>query len=71
MHGLVRVVVMARGRHKALSLLKKAGLGRVAFLSPSASVVEHSAATTLNRVLVCDVRTMYLRVEYYQPYKGR
>jgi hypothetical protein len=67
MHGLIRVVVMACGRHKALSLLKRAGITRCAFLSPSSSLIEHSAAL-LNRVVATDVRTMYLRPEYYREF---
>jgi hypothetical protein len=80
MHGLVRVVVMAKGRHKALETLKRSGVKRMAFLQPSASVVELEALETamervriiipkLPLVLACDVRTMYLRVEYYREFK--
>lgn len=70
MHGLIRVVVMAKGRHKALSILKREGIRQTAFLRPTLSIVEHQAAI-LNRVVVADIRLMYLKPTDYREFKEK
>lgn len=69
MHGLVRVVVMARKRHTALTILRRVGISRVAFFCPSKSIVEHDAAVE-RKVMVTDLRTGYLRPGDYQEFHG-
>jgi hypothetical protein len=65
LHGLIRVVVKAGNRHKALSTLHKAGIKQCYFFTITWSAVERAAAKP-NAILACALPFMYLKAEHYE-----
>jgi hypothetical protein len=65
LHGLIRVVVKAGNRHKALSTLHKAGIKQCYFFTLTWSTVERAIAKP-GAILACALPFMYLKAEHYE-----
>jgi len=71
-HGLVRVVCLARNRHAARQMILKAGFQSIALLSPTQSYIER---TVVSRgappcIWVCSLNLVYLSGDHYKPIFG-
>lgn len=67
MHGLIRVVVKAETRRRALSVLRAVGVKRVAFFAPTGSAIERGIAQ-YRSVFVSSLTEMYLNASRYQMF---
>jgi hypothetical protein len=68
MHGLFRVVVVAKHPHSARAILRRAGIAECWCLWPSGSIVEQQVSRS-GRVMAAPLHGAYLRVTEYAEYQ--
>ena len=64
MHGLFRVVLVAKTKHQALSQLRKLGITEWAFVQRTGSIVERNAAVP-GKVMAATLQQAYLTTLHY------